>query len=474
MIMKRIAFVIFTMFFVFGTNAETVELDGIYYNLITKGKVAEVTSGAQYTGNISIPEKFTYGGIEYSVTIIGKNAFKACSNLLSVTIPISVTLIDDNAFQNCTSLTTVNIPNSITTINYGTFNGCSSLTSIVIPESVTNIGEHAFSFCNSLYSIVIPNSVISIGSYAFKNCKGMVSFTMGNGVKSLGKEVFTGCNKLGSVHISDVAAWCSISFVQDDSNPLTFAHHLFLYDAEIKDLIVPDNVKSIGYAAFRGCRGLTSVTIPDNVTFIGKFAFENCANMANITIPNGLTVIRERTFCGCHSLSSVTIPEKTTSIEYGAFWDCTNLTSITIPDNVISIGERAFAACENVVSVELGKGVKKVYEGAFGSCPKLENVYCYAVEAPTASILAFNDSYIEYATLHVPSSALESYKATAPWRTFGTIIALTEESAINSVPVEMVTKTTCYTIGGQLTNAQNKGIRIVKTSDGTAKKVIIE
>ena len=77
------------------------------------------------------------------------------------------------------------------------------------------------------------------------------------------------------------------------------------------------------------------------------------------------------------------------------------MTSITIPNSVTSIGGSAFAKCGN-----------------------LENVYCYAEKIPYLGYYIFKDSYIEYATLHVPSSALSYYQTTAPWSGFGTIKAL--------------------------------------------------
>ena len=83
-------------------SAETVEINGIYYNLITKGKIAEVTSNPnKYTGSVVIPEKVTYESVEYSVTSIGESAFDGCSGLTSVTIPNSVTSIGGSAFYNC-------------------------------------------------------------------------------------------------------------------------------------------------------------------------------------------------------------------------------------------------------------------------------------------------------------------------------------------------------------------------------------
>ena len=60
----------------------------------------------------------------------------------------------------------------------------------------------------------------------------------------------------------------------------------------------------------------------------------------------------------------------------------------------------------------------------YASCSKLENFYCYAEKVPSTYATAFENSYIESSTLHVPGSALSSYQATAPWSGFGTIKAL--------------------------------------------------
>ena len=63
-------------------------------------------------------------------------------------------------------------------------------------------------------------------------------------------------------------------------------------------------------------------------------------------------------------------------------------------------------------------------EGAFLGCKNMEGLYCYAEKVPSTSAEAFKDAYIEYATLYVPAASLEDYKSTAPWSSFGKIVAL--------------------------------------------------
>ena len=169
-ILKSVMMVLVALFSL-NANADSVEFDGIYYNLITKTNRAEVTQNPnKYTGSITIPESVKYNNVDYSVTSIGDYAFYGCSGLTSVTIPNSVTSIGMFAFGGCGGLTSVTIPNSVTRIGEYAFDGCSGLTSVTIGNSVTSIGMFAFGGCSGLTSITIPNSVTSIGIHAFSGC----------------------------------------------------------------------------------------------------------------------------------------------------------------------------------------------------------------------------------------------------------------------------------------------------------------
>ena len=88
------------------------------------------------------------------------------------------------------------------------------------------------------------------------------------------------------------------------------------------------------------------------------------------------------------------------------------------------IGDYAFNGCSGLTSITIPNSVTRIRDAAFAKCGNIENVYCYAEKIPDLGSLIFADSYVEFATLHVPSSALSYYKTNAPWSEFGTIKAL--------------------------------------------------
>ena len=423
----------------FAWDYERVQIGDLYYNLDATNQTAEVTSQisdypywSTTITTANIPSLVTYNSVSYSVTSIGRSAFRDCSSLTSVTIPNSVTSIGNKAFSGCSSLTSVTIPNSVTSIGglafYGctgltsviwnakncadfasnntpfyadyydeewrdqiqfdlrpqitsfTFgnevkyipanlcNGMSNLTSVTIPNSVTSIGNEAFYYCTGLTSVTIGNSVTSIGSSAFYGCRALTSVTIGNSVTSIGERAFSDCTGFTSVTI-------------------------------------PNSVTSIGDYAFFYCTGLTSVTIPNSVTSIGRNAFYGCNALTSVTIPNSVTSIGEYAFYGCSSLTSVVWNAKNCStsgwfgsqvksfvfgsevekIPASCCSGMSNLTSVTIPNSVTSIGDWAFNGCTGWTSVTIPNSVTSIGSCAFENCTGLTSV--------TAPAILFNDAF---------------------------------------------------------------------------------
>ena len=292
-------------------------------NLIIPNDISQIKDIAFY-GCIGL----TSITIPNSVTKIGGGAFYGCIGLTSITIPNSVTEIGGGAFRYCSGLTSVTIgnlatkiggaafedtgwynnqsdgilyldnyclgykgnkPTDILSIKEGTrlisdcaFFDCSGMTEVSIPNSVTSIGDSAFESCDALTSVTIGNSVTSIGDGAFSHCFGLKSISIPNSVISIEDDAFRGCDGLSEVNISDLSAWCKISFGNFDANPLYNATKLILNGTEITNLVIPNDISRINYSAFINCSGLTSITIPNTVTSISSCAFYNCIGLTSV------------------------------------------------------------------------------------------------------------------------------------------------------------------------------------------------
>ena len=73
--MKQVFLSLLLMLMPTLASSNPVEIHGIWYNLVSKVKEAEVTKNPNYySRNVEIPESVTEDGIEYSVTSIGDNA----------------------------------------------------------------------------------------------------------------------------------------------------------------------------------------------------------------------------------------------------------------------------------------------------------------------------------------------------------------------------------------------------------------
>ena len=257
-------------------------------------------------------------------------------NIKKVKIEEGVTSIGDYVFQNCTSLTTVTIPNSVTSIGDHAFYNCSGLTSVTIGNSVTSIGNYAFRGCSSLTSVTIPNSVTSIGVGAFFYCSGLTTVVIPNTVTSIGSSAFAGCSKLTAINVeganTNYTSENGILFNKDKTT-------IVCYPAGKTETTytIPNSVTSIGYDAFHGCSGLTSVTIPNSVTSIGSSAFSGCSSLTSVTIPNSVTSIGNDAFYGCSGLTSIAYDGTSApTIGTGAFKRVNSSVKVCVPENYSS------------------------------------------------------------------------------------------------------------------------------------------
>lgn len=396
-------------------SAQTL-IDGIYYNLIPKMKQAEVTnvSGNYYSGTVEIPSTVTYEDVEYTVTTIKTSAFLWCENLKSVTIPNTVTTIGESAFYKCTGLNFVKLGTGVKSIGADAFSGDLRISTVTIYdfEAWCNIefsssasnpmcyGRYLYLDDEEITTPEIPQSVTFIGDFAFIGCSHFSSVTIPNTVTTIGRNAFERCSGLTSISI-------------------------------------PGSVGKVGNYAFYDCTGLTSLTISNGVQSIGTYTFGNCKGVTSLSIPNSVASIGDDAFAGCTGLTSLTFGNGLYTIGNYAFLGCIGLPSANIPEGVTRIGKGAFNGCSAISTITIPRSTKEISAEAFAECPNLSEVCCYAEELPTTVNSLnwtttyipdlFKDSYIEYATLYVPETAIDAYKKNETWNGFGSIKTLSGE-----------------------------------------------
>ncbi len=158
-----------------------------------------------------------------------------------------------------------------------------------------------------------------------------------------------------------------------NGHPVTSIGGEAFLGSDVKSVIIPNGVTSIGISAFEGCLSLESITIPTTVEYIGKAAFKDCG-LKSITIPNGITSIEYETFQGCSNLESIVIPNSVTTIGQNAFYYCFGLKSVTLPDSVNFIDSFAFYSCYGLESLTIPKSVYTISDNAFNGCYSLKSL----------------------------------------------------------------------------------------------------
>ena len=108
----------------------------------------------------------------------------------------------------------------------------------------------------------------------------------------------------------------------------------------------------------------------------------------------------------------------------------------------------------------------------------LKDVYCYAEQVPTIGNNVFNYSYYQ-ASLHVPAGSMDAYSNAEQWKDFKEIVALTDSDPnptgiITPAATQQPSIVECYDLNGRRSSLLQRGVNIIKMSDGTTKKIVVK
>ncbi len=199
----------------------------------------------------------------------------------------------------------------------------------------------------------------SIPWYTYRD--NILNVVIGDDVTSIGRYAFYNCSNLTNVSLP---------------NGLTSIGYLSFHNCtNLLDIIIPNSVITISTGAFEYCTSLTNINIPDSVKEIGGGAFYGCSGLVSVVIGNSVSSILSQAFEGCTSLTDLTIGTGVISIGEYAFWECTSLIDLVIPEGVTSIGNSTFQYCSNLESVTIPISMESIGHYAFYNCDNITNVY---------------------------------------------------------------------------------------------------
>lgn len=161
--------------------------NGIYKVTKSASSVKEVTYVNPKSKNetsVSIPDTIKISGFTYKVTSVAANALANNKKVTKVTVGKNVTSIGKNAFKKCTKLKTVTLKStSLKSIGSNAFYGDKNLKNITIKSSKltsTSVGKNAFKGTNKKLTIKVPKKKVS--SYKkFLKKKGNTKITVKKG-----------------------------------------------------------------------------------------------------------------------------------------------------------------------------------------------------------------------------------------------------------------------------------------------------
>lgn len=150
-----------------------------------------------------------------------------------------------------------------------------------------------------------------------------------------------------------------------------------LYSVSIPDSIGYESINypitRVGKEAFKGYRGLTTVSLGNCLKVIEDNAFEGCVELVKLDMPNSLETIKGGAFASC-GFSVVEIADGVKEIGENAFYSSSTLNSVKIGKSVTTIGRKAFSECPALTSVTLGENLKFIKTSAFERCTVLSDI----------------------------------------------------------------------------------------------------
>ncbi|MBR5745481.1 MAG: leucine-rich repeat domain-containing protein, partial [Muribaculaceae bacterium] len=172
-------------------------------------------------------------------------------------------------------------------------------------------------------------------------------------------------------------------------------------------------------------------------------------------------------------LSSLTIGNSVKKFDYCAFSNCSSLKKVVIPGSVTEIGRSAFYKCSGLKSVEIPNSAQTIGLYAFYDCSSLTSITNHATIPQTINANVFTGVDKTKCKLNVWHESVDKYKKAEVWKDF----LINDLGGVEGVEADAAAKEVegYYDLRGiRLAEPSRGQVVIVRYTDGTARKIIVE
>ena len=310
--------------------------DNETYTLVVSGtgSMADYSKAADvpwYGDNGQLMKKVTKGIVKSGITHLGARTFVLAENLTSVELPEGLLSIGVSCF-NQTGLKSIQFPSTLQKIDDNAFWTGQIAGDVHIPESVTAIGKNVFNKC-PITSVNLPEGLQVLGGGAFSETKLTEMPEIPESITVL-DSTFQGCTDIKEVTIPSQVTDISGAFAGTGISTVTVPYQVTNY-----------------YRAFNGCKSLEKVVIESQSDTIpsggsAQGVFQNCTNLKSVILPEWVTTIGNYAFSGCTSLKDTAFLKDVKSIGDFAFQNAGLSGNLVL--NATSIGYKTFINCVNL------------------------------------------------------------------------------------------------------------------------------
>lgn len=268
-----------------------------------------------------------------------------------------------------------------------------SLENVTLPEGMKTIPSGAFKQCFSLKKVVLPSSIETIGNNAFDSDVNLdIDFTKLTNLTSIGDYAFSIINANGG----NSAEGDSYTKYKDE-----------IKDGGIKNIILPESVKTIGSRAFFGQRNVKKIVIPKSVTSIQGQAFQMIPALEELEVYASLDKVSGSSFNevfwsntrndSTGKLKKVILGESYSAtgkigsaLFYGLDFDEIDIQM----NNIQNLGSSMFMKNTRLKSFTVPKTVKVINQAAFYGTTALKDI-TIPKNVQTMDVEAFRKSGLE-------------------------------------------------------------------------------